>query len=52
MCTQDIHEALREKDLVPPAHFVDAAYVSAELLVGSRADFGIDLVSRHEEVVG
>lgn len=44
MCTQDIHEALREKDLVPPAHFVDAAYVSAELLVGSRADFGIDLV--------
>jgi transposase len=44
MCTHDIHEALREKDLVPPAHFVDAAYVSAELLVGSRADFGIDVV--------
>jgi transposase len=43
MCTQDIHEGLREKDLVPPAHFVDAAYVSAELLVGSRTDFGIDL---------
>ena len=44
MCTLDIHEALQKKDLVPPAHFVDAAYVSAELLVGSQADFGIDLV--------
>jgi hypothetical protein len=43
-CTQDIHEALRKKDLLPSAHFVDAAYVSAELLVISRADFGIDLV--------
>lgn len=29
---------------MPTAHFVDAAYVSTELLVGSRADFGIDLV--------
>ena len=43
-CTQGIHEALRKKDLLPPVHFVDAAYVSAELLVGSRAEFGIDLV--------
>lgn len=44
MCTQSIHDALRKKDLLPAAHFVDAAYVSAELLVGSRADYGIDLV--------
>lgn len=44
MCTQDIHEALRKKDLLPSAHFVDAAYVSAELLVDSRADYGVDLV--------
>ena len=43
-CTQGIHEGLRKKDLVPPAHFVDAAYVSAELLVDSRTDFDIDLI--------
>lgn len=49
MCTQDIHEALQKKDLVPPAHFVDAAYVSAELLVGSRADYDIDLVGPPRE---
>jgi len=44
MCTQDIHCALRKKDLLPTEHFVDAAYVSAELLVGSRAADGIDLI--------
>jgi len=43
-CTQDIHQALQKKYLLPTQHFVDAAYVSAELLVGSRADFGIDLI--------
>jgi transposase len=43
-CTQDIHQALQKKYLMPTQHFVDAAYVSAELLVGSRADFGIDLI--------
>jgi transposase len=49
MCTQDIHEALQKKDLVPSAHFVDAAYVSAELLVGSQADYDIDLVGPPRE---
>jgi len=44
MCTQRIHDALRKKDLLPAQHFVDAAYVSAELLVASRADDGIDLI--------
>ena len=43
MCTQDTHDALQKKELLLAVHFVDAAYVSAELLVSSRADFGIDL---------
>ncbi|WP_286137948.1 hypothetical protein [Polaromonas sp. C04] len=44
MWTRGIHDATREKDLLLAAHFVDAAYVSAELLMGSRADYGVDLV--------
>jgi transposase len=43
MCTDDIHEALVEKELAPEDHLVDAAYISAELLVQSRADHGITL---------
>jgi transposase len=44
MCTRDIHQALAQKGLPPAEHFVDAAYVSAELLVRSRSDYDIDLV--------
>jgi transposase len=44
MCTRDIHAALRKKDLLPAEHFVDAAYISAELLVESRANDGVDLI--------
>ena len=29
MCTDEIHQALAEKDLAPQEHFVDAAYISA-----------------------
>src|SRR4051812_20222122 len=39
-----IHEALVAKGLVPAEHLVDAAYVSAELLVAARERHGIDLV--------
>ena len=35
-CTAMIHQALLAKGLVPAEHLVDAAYVDAELLVGSR----------------
>ena len=44
MCTQDIHCALRKKGLLTTEHFVDAAYVSAELLANSQIDDGIDLI--------
>ena len=42
-CTDDIEQALVNKALAPQEHFVDAAYVSAELLVKSRDDYGITL---------
>ena len=41
--TADIHEHLAGKDLLPAEHFVDAAYVDAALLVGSRRDHGVSL---------
>src|SRR5499426_4072707 len=44
MCTDDIHQALTEKDLAPQEHLVDAAYVDAALLVSSRQDHGIDVI--------
>jgi transposase len=43
MCTADIEQALVTKDLSPREHLVDAAYISAELLVTSREDYGIAL---------
>jgi transposase len=42
-CTDAIHEGLSDKDLAPGDHFVDAAYVNAELLVTSQKDQGITL---------
>jgi transposase len=43
-CTAAIHQALAGKGLAPGEHLVDAAYVDAGLLVGSREELGIDLV--------
>jgi transposase len=42
-CTTPIQQALLDKELPPREHFVDAAYVSAELLVHSRDEQGITL---------
>ena len=42
-CTAPIHQALSAKELAPREHFVDGAYISAELLVTSRDDHGITL---------
>jgi transposase len=42
-CTTPIQQALIEKELPPREHFVDAAYVSAALLVHSRDEQGITL---------
>ena len=43
MCTAEIHQALVDKDLAPGEHWVDAAYIDADLLVRSQADHGITL---------
>src|SRR5882672_12553824 len=42
-CTVPIQQALIDKELPPYEHFVDAAYISAELLVHSRDEQGITL---------
>jgi len=42
-CTTPIQQALLDKELPPREHFVDAAYMSAELLVHSRDEQGIIL---------
>lgn len=38
------HEALRAKDLLPEAHFVDAGYVDADLLVDTKVEQQVELV--------
>ncbi len=43
LCTANIHQGLSEKELLPATHLVDAAYVSAELIVNSRETHGIEL---------
>jgi transposase len=42
-CTTPIHQALIEKDVPPREHLVDAAYISAALLVSSREEQDIIL---------
>jgi transposase len=42
-CTVPIHQALSAKDLAPREHFVDGAYISADVLVASREEHGIAL---------
>jgi transposase len=42
-CTEPIQQALVDKDVPPQEHLVDAASISAELLVKSREDHGIAL---------
>jgi transposase len=42
-CTTPIQQALKNKEPAPREHFVDAAYISAELLVHSHDEHGITL---------
>jgi transposase len=42
-CTQDIHQSLVNKQLAPDEHFVDSAYVNAQLLLQAQEQ-GITLV--------
>jgi transposase len=42
--TPQIHQDLRDRQLLPGKHRTDTGYVDAELLVNSRQEFGVDLV--------
>jgi transposase len=42
--TAGIHDRLAKRDLLPGEHLVDTAYVTAEQVVTSRDDHGVDLV--------
>jgi transposase len=44
--TQVIHQALADKDLLPGTHLVDTAYVDAQHLLTSQAEYQLDLVGR------
>jgi transposase len=50
--TAGIHARLASKGLLPSEHFVDSAYVDAELLVSSRRDYGISLEGPVRGVAG
>lgn len=39
-----VHAHLKQKDLLPAAHFVDSAYIAADILVSSEDDYGVELV--------
>ena len=41
---EPIHQALRQKDLLPKDHIVDTGYVSAKLLVNSYTTYQVNLV--------
>jgi transposase len=42
--TTPIHHALQDKDCLPDVHIVDCGYMSAEELVASQHDYGVDLL--------
>jgi transposase len=42
--TERIHEALKEKHLLPDKHIVDTGYLDAKLLVESWQNYGVDLL--------
>src|SRR5258708_1698043 len=39
-----IHQALKQRDLLPEVHIVDTGYVNAKELVNSQQDYGVDLL--------
>ena len=48
--TPRVHRALYDKQLLPEVHIVDTGYLDAELLVTTRAEFGVQLLgpTRHD----
>lgn len=47
--TTAIHAALRQRQLLPDTHLIDSGYTGAELLVTSRAAYGVDLLGPARE---
>lgn len=43
--TAHLHAELQDAQLLPSQHLMDAGYVNAEVLVSSREQFGVDVVS-------
>lgn len=43
LLTDVIHASLAEKELLPAEHFVDTGYMSADLLLTGREQYGLDL---------
>jgi len=43
--TPVIHQALKEKDLLPKEHLTDTNYAESKQFVQSRQDYGIDLIA-------
>jgi transposase len=42
--TPRIHQALKERDLLPSVHIVDTGFLDAELLVTSQDEYGVELL--------
>jgi len=42
---EPVHQALSEKSLLPTEHLMDTGYVTAEHLVNSRAQYGVEIIS-------
>ena len=47
--TQEIHEALAEKDLLPAEHILDSAYMDAEHIVTAEKEYNVNLIGRVNE---
>lgn len=43
--TDPVHQALARRGLLPAEHYLDSGYPSADLLVSSRRDYGVTLVT-------
>lgn len=42
--TAEIHEALKNKQLLPKVHLADGGFTDADLLLGSTTDYGVELL--------
>jgi transposase len=42
--TPIVHQALKDKELLPNRHLVDAGYTSVQLIVSAQQDYGVELL--------